>query len=70
MDRVATYLRLSSKDNENNESNSISGQRKLIQSFINSDYELKNATKIEFLDDGYSGKNLDRPNFKKLYIYI
>ncbi len=70
MDRIATYLRISNKDSNDDESNSIKGQRKLIQNFIDNNKEFRNISKIEFLDDGYSGKNLERPNFKKLYNYI
>ncbi len=67
MYRIATYLRISLKKNQDDESNSIGGQRKLIDNFIKKDSELKSALRVEYIDDGYSGKNLDRPAFNKLY---
>lgn len=67
MHRIASYLRISVKKSEEDESNSISGQRKLIDNYIKKDTELKSALKVEYIDDGYSGKNLNRPAFNKLY---
>ena len=69
---VAMYLRLSRDDNakaeENGisktESNSIGSQRELIRSFINEqeDMELYDI----YVDDGFSGSNFDRPEFKRM----
>ena len=57
------YLRLSKEDGEKVESNSISNQREMINS-----YAKKNHFIIikEYVDDGYSGANFDRPNFKEM----
>lgn len=57
------YLRLSKEDGEKVESNSISNQREIINS-----YAKKNQFIIikEYVDDGYSGANFDRPNFKEM----
>ena len=57
------YLRLSKEDGEKTESNSISNQREIINS-----YARKNQITIvkEYVDDGYSGANFDRPNFKEM----
>ena len=57
------YLRLSKEDGEKIESNSISNQREIINS-----YARKNQIPIvkEYVDDGYSGANFDRPNFKEM----
>ncbi|HEL1060949.1 TPA: recombinase family protein [Streptococcus equi subsp. zooepidemicus] len=57
------YLRLSKEDGEKAESNSISNQREIINS-----YAKKNQFIIikEYVDDGYSGANFDRPNFKEM----
>lgn len=57
------YLRLSKEDGEKTESNSISNQREIIDS-----YARKNQITIvkEYVDDGYSGANFDRPNFKEM----
>ncbi|WP_108830682.1 recombinase family protein [Aedoeadaptatus coli] len=57
------YLRLSKEDGEKTESNSISNQREIINS-----YARRNQIPIvkEYVDDGYSGANFDRPNFKEM----
>ena len=57
------YLRLSKEDGEKTESNSISNQREMINS-----YARKNKITMvkEYVDDGYSGANFDRPNFKEM----
>lgn len=57
------YLRLSKEDGEKVESNSISNQREMINS-----YAKKNHFIIikEYVDDGYSGATFDRPNFKEM----
>ncbi len=57
------YLRLSKEDGEKVESNSISNQREMINA-----YARKNQFTIvgEYVDDGYSGANFDRPNFKEM----
>lgn len=74
---AAMYLRLSRDDNakaEGNgnaihgiskaESNSIGSQRELIRSFLNEqeDMELYDI----YVDDGFSGSNFDRPEFKRM----
>ena len=60
---VVMYLRLSKEDGEKVESNSISNQREMINA-----YARKNQFTIvgEYVDDGYSGANFDRPNFKEM----
>ncbi|WP_373660880.1 recombinase family protein [Streptococcus agalactiae] len=57
------YLRLSREDGDSTESNSISNQRQIIKS-----YARDNDFKIvaEYVDDGFSGSNFDRPKFKKM----
>ncbi|MSS78564.1 recombinase family protein [Anaerococcus sp. WCA-380-WT-2B] len=57
------YLRLSKEDGEKIESNSISNQREIINS-----YAKRNKFVIvkEYVDDGYSGANFDRPDFKQM----
>ena len=57
------YLRLSKEDGEKIESNSISNQREIINSYARK----KQITIVkEYVDDGYSGANFDRPNFKEM----
>lgn len=58
------YLRLSKDDdNDTNESNSINNQRELIKLYAN-----KNDMDVvlEYVDDGYSGANFERPAFKNM----
>ena len=78
---VAMYLRLSKDDNDiadvndirnvigkdgkvKSESNSIGNQRELIKSFVReqSDMELYDI----YVDDGFSGSNFNRPEFKRM----
>ncbi len=63
---IAKYLRLSDADGDLNrggkdESNSIVNQRNLLDSFIQQKEDFSNAAVLEFCDDGWSGKNFERP---------
>lgn len=67
MSKIALYMRISVEEfGERIESESISSQRLLITDFILKDKELKTYEKIEYVDDGYSGVNINRPSFSKL----
>lgn len=61
---VAAYCRLSRDDGDKAESNSIGSQRDIIREF------LKDRTDMvivkEYVDDGYTGVNFDRPGFKDM----
>lgn len=66
---TAIYLRLSRDDEDidgsaKRESDSISSQRELARSFVSGqpDMELFDI----YIDDGYSGANFDRPDFKRM----
>ena len=68
---VALYLRLSNEDTDlkNNakaESESISNQRCLLYDYISAHPEFAGAEIIEFCDDGWSGKNFERPAMKEM----
>ncbi len=63
---VAIYLRLSKEDEKDGLSESIISQKKLINEFITRDKELSTYNKLEFVDDGYSGYNLNRPAITEL----
>ena len=68
---VAKYLRISNEDQDKGqpdklESNSIANQRNLLTDYICQMPELQGAEVIEFCDDGWSGKNFERPAIKKL----
>ena len=60
--RVAIYCRLS-KDDGNEESQSIQSQREILTEYVN-----KQGWQIVdyYIDDGYSGTNFERPDFKRL----
>lgn len=65
--QIAIYLRLSKEDEfVKDESNSITNQRAFIRRFINKNKELRKVSVIEFVDDGYSGKNMDRPDMQRM----
>lgn len=67
---IALYIRLSHADGdlseEKLESNSIQNQRKLLHSFIKGNKEFAIIDFEEFVDDGYSGTDFNRPAFKSL----
>ena len=60
---VFAYLRLSNEEARSGESSSITNQRQMIQ-----DYCHRNGITLvrEFVDDGYSGGNFDRPAFQDM----
>ena len=63
MEKIAAYIRLSKEDEKKGESESITNQRELIKNYVNK----KNLGECEFfVDDGYSGGNFERPQFKKM----
>ena len=68
---IAVYIRLSSEDNDVDgsikaESNSVSAQRMLINEFIKKQDEFINCSVVEYVDDGYSGTNFNRPGFQRM----
>lgn len=68
---AAKYIRLSSADEDirmgdKAESNSVVNQRKLLDCYLESHREFSNCTILEFLDDGRSGTNLERPGMRAL----
>lgn len=71
-DYLALYLRLSKEDMDlhkdalKDESNSIRSQRLLLRSYVDGIPALTNRPVLEFVDDGYTGTNFDRPQFKKM----
>ena len=68
--KIAFYLRLSIADgdlgkNEKDESNSIENQRLLLQSYLTM-MEMPEDNIVEYVDDGYSGLNFNRPSFQRM----
>jgi len=71
MNTTSKYLRLSSEDidlkhSDKEESNSITNQRNLLDAFISRTPELAETNILEFCDDGWSGKNFERPAFQEM----
>ena len=62
--KVAGYTRLSKEDKIKDESNSVTNQKLIINSYIekNKDLELFGF----YTDDGYSGTTFDRPEYKRM----
>ena len=60
---VGIYCRLSVDDGTNNESMSIGNQKSMLTEYVH-----KNGWNIEeiYVDDGWSGVNFDRPDFKRM----
>ena len=75
MATTAKYVRLSSEDNDLRqggklESNSIANQRDLLDAFISRTPELAGTSIIEFCDDGWSGKNFERPAVQEMIAQV
>ncbi|MBR0027418.1 MAG: recombinase family protein [Clostridia bacterium] len=61
------YLRLSIEEANNGESGSIINQRNILHQYC----KANNITIVkEFVDDGFSGSNFDRPGFKAMLKHI
>lgn len=67
---VGMYLRISDDDEDlgeaKRESNSILNQRRVLENYISSHDELSQHSVKEFVDDGVSGVNFDRPGIQGL----
>lgn len=61
---AAVYLRLSRDDGDKVESDSIRNQRSLLRDFANQHNDITLVK--EYIDDGYSGANFERPGFQKM----
>lgn len=63
---AATYIRLSKENGEENmeKSNSIKNQKDLIKSYLSDKEDI--IVCMECVDNGYSGTDFDRPNFKHM----
>ena len=68
--KIAVYIRLSLADEDTgktkSESDSIGNQRMLINRFLDNNDSLSKFPRAEFVDDGYTGTNFDRPQFQKM----
>ena len=71
-DKIAIYLRLSLADGDlkkgsKDESNSIENQRILLHDYIGKQEDLFGEI-VEYVDDGYTGTNFNRPAFQKMIV--
>lgn len=62
--RVAKYIRLSRDDGDDRESESVENQRDIIDNYISGHEELIDSG--EYVDDGFTGTNFNRPGFQKM----
>ncbi|MBS5843139.1 MAG: recombinase family protein [Clostridiales bacterium] len=65
---AAIYLRISRDDGDKVESDSIQNQRELINEYLKKHPEITKTR--EFVDDGYSGSNFERPSFIRMMTEI
>ena len=63
--RVALYIRLSKEDGHD-ESLSVTNQRKILREFIQNHFEGKYLFVGEYVDDGVTGTDYERPAFQML----
>lgn len=62
--KVAIYIRLSREDGDKDESSSVTNQRQILTRFIQAN---ENFILVkEYVDDGYTGTNFNRPAFKEM----
>ena len=67
MSKIALYIRLSVEDMiKTDESESIINQRAYLNDYLDKNEEFKNFTREEYVDDGYSGTNENRPAFQRM----
>ena len=60
---AAIYIRLSKEDGDKEESESVVNQRKILRAYAK---DKKIKIYDEYVDDGYSGTNFNRPSFKRM----
>ena len=63
--KTAGYIRLSKEDRIKDESNSVTNQKAIIDSYVKKSEDLE---LVDFyIDDGYSGTTFDRPEYKRMF---
>ena len=62
---IALYIRLSTEDSKVG-SFSIENQTKTLHQYVDAMDGVKNAEVLEFIDNGYSGTNFERPAVQEL----
>lgn len=67
MDNIALYIRISVDDDiGNDESFSIVNQRLFLNDFLKKKEMTEKYNVTEYIDDGYTGTNFQRPQFRKM----
>ena len=66
--KIGLYIRLSREDDNEDESESVINQEKLLRDFVDSYFEPGTYVIVDvFADDGLTGTDTARPNFKRLH---
>ena len=61
--KIAIYIRLSREDGDDMESESVTNQRSLLNGYL----KAQNLVAVDiYIDDGYTGTNFERPDFKRM----
>lgn len=60
---LAKYIRFSADDGNTTDSESVSNQRDLLDWYISHSEDLQGTKTLEFVDDGFTGTNFQRPSF-------
>ena len=61
--KIAIYIRLSREDGDDMESESVTNQRNLLIGYL----KAQNLVAVDiYIDDGYTGTNFERPDFKRM----
>lgn len=65
--KIGLYIRLSKEDDNEDDSESIINQEKILRDFVDGYFEPGNYVIVDvFADDGLTGTDTARPNFKRL----
>lgn len=62
---IALYIRLS-KDDGNDESLSVTNQRKILKEYVEQIFQGEYVIVDEYIDDGKTGTDYDRPSFQRM----
>ena len=71
--KLYMYIRLSNADKDlkfKTESESIANQRTLLYQYLKNHTEFRNCEVEEFIDDGYTGTNDNRPSFERMIEHL
>ena len=65
--KIGLYIRLSREDDNEDESESVINQEKILRDFVDGYFEPDTYVIVDvFADDGLTGTDTARPNFKRL----